>query len=44
MAISRRLPPADDLAKLALFRSVNVEELPPFLHDARSAAYRAVRS
>jgi signal transduction histidine kinase len=33
MAISRRLPPADDLAKLALFRSVNVEELPPFLHD-----------
>lgn len=33
MAPSQRLPPADDLAKLALFRSVNVEELPPFLQD-----------
>ena len=29
----RRLPPAEELAKLALFRSVNVEELAPFLHD-----------
>ena len=33
MTPSRRLPPAEELAKLALFRSVNVEELPPFLHD-----------
>jgi signal transduction histidine kinase len=33
MTRSQRLPPAEDLAKLALFRSVNVEELPPFLHD-----------
>ena len=33
MAPSQRLPPADDLAKLALFRSVDVEELPPFLQD-----------
>ncbi len=33
MTPSQRLPPAEDLAKLALFRSVNVEELPPFLHD-----------
>jgi CRP-like cAMP-binding protein len=33
MARSQRLPPADDLARLALFRSVNVEELPPFLED-----------
>ena len=33
MTSSRRLPPAEELAKLALFRSVNVEELPPFLHD-----------
>ena len=33
MTPSRRLPPAEELAKLALFRSVNVEELAPFLHD-----------
>jgi signal transduction histidine kinase len=33
MARSKRLPPADDLAKLALFRSVNVKDLPPFLQD-----------
>jgi signal transduction histidine kinase len=33
MAPSRRLPPPDVLAKLALFRSVNVEELPSFLQD-----------
>jgi signal transduction histidine kinase len=31
MVRSRQLPPAEDLAKLALFRSVKVEELPPFL-------------
>ena len=35
MARSRRLPPVDDLAKLALFRAVNVEELPPFLQDCQ---------
>ena len=35
MARSRRLPPVDDLAKLALFRSVNVEELHPFLQDCQ---------
>ena len=33
MTPSRRLPPAEELAKLALCRSVNVEELAPFLHD-----------
>lgn len=33
MAPSQRLPPADDLAKLALFRSVNVEDLYPILGD-----------
>jgi signal transduction histidine kinase len=33
MAPSRRLPPVEDLAKLGLFRSVDVRELPPFLHD-----------
>src|SRR5690606_37701770 len=33
MAPAQRLPPAEDLAKLALFRSVKVEELPPFLED-----------
>ena len=51
MTRSQRLPPAEDLAKLALFRSVNVEELPPFLHDceirsvpsgARNTARRSV--
>ena len=30
---SRRLPPADELAKLALFRSVDVEQLRPMLQD-----------
>jgi signal transduction histidine kinase len=33
MAHSKRLPPVEDLAKLALFRSVDVSELPPFLQD-----------
>jgi signal transduction histidine kinase len=33
MAPSRRLPPLEDLAKLALFRSVDVRKLPPFLQD-----------
>jgi CRP-like cAMP-binding protein len=33
MPHSRRLPPVDDLARLALFQSVNVKELPPFLQD-----------
>jgi signal transduction histidine kinase len=33
MALSRRLPPLEDLAKLALFRSVDVNSLPPFLQD-----------
>ena len=32
---SRQLPPAEDIAKLALFRSVKVEELPPFLQDCQ---------
>ena len=35
MAPSRRLPPLDELARLALFRSVNVEELPPFLRGCQ---------
>jgi signal transduction histidine kinase len=33
MVRSRRLPPLEDLAKLALFRSVDVNELPRFLQD-----------
>jgi signal transduction histidine kinase len=33
MAPSRRLPPLEDLAELALFRSVDVNSLPPFLQD-----------
>jgi signal transduction histidine kinase len=33
MALSRRLPPLEDLAELALFRSVDVNSLPPFLQD-----------
>src|SRR5688572_27911188 len=37
---SRRLPPAEHLAKLALFRAVNVEELPPFLQDCEVRSIR----
>jgi signal transduction histidine kinase len=33
MSPSRRLPPVEELAKLALFRSVDVRQLPPFLQD-----------
>lgn len=44
MAPTQRLPPADDLAKLALFRSVNVEELYPILADCEvlSIPHRAI--
>jgi signal transduction histidine kinase len=33
MTRSKRLPPPEELAKLTLFRSVNVKDLPPFLQD-----------
>jgi signal transduction histidine kinase len=41
MSPSRRLPPPDELAKLALFHSVNVEELRPLLQNCE---VRSIRS